>query len=134
MAEIINSNNEFVESLAEGTERVLTGSFALIAETQTTQTWSDEQFCAIEQIGDKLTTIFHGIAVKKSEAKLKPTKSLVGLFHLIFLYIFLNIEIRGSSSFEFIFTNIQFQTTTSKFQVLFQYFDYSQKKNKTQDF
>ena len=68
MAEIINSNNEFVESLAEGTERVLTGSFALIAETQTTQTWSDEQFCAIEQIGDKLTTIFHGIAVKKSEA------------------------------------------------------------------
>ena len=32
MAEIINSSKEFVESLSEGTERVLTGSFALIAD------------------------------------------------------------------------------------------------------
>ena len=98
MAEIINSSKEFVESLAEGTERVLTGSFALIAETQTTQTWSDEQFCAIEQIGDKLTTIFHGIAVKKSEAKLKPTKKLFGLFHLIFYTFRLNIEKQDGQS------------------------------------
>ena len=66
MAETIKRNEDFLGSIQEGRRKMLSENFALIGETQMVQTWSQTERCSIEQIGEKLITIFHGIGMKKS--------------------------------------------------------------------
>ena len=66
MAEIIQRNEDFLDSLQEGRKKMMSENFALIGETQMVQSWSQAERCSIEQIVEKLTTIFHGIGIKKS--------------------------------------------------------------------
>ena len=66
MVEIIQRNEDFLNSLQEGRKKMMSENFALIGETQMVQSWSQAERCSIEQIGEKLTTIFHGIGIKKS--------------------------------------------------------------------
>ena len=66
MAEMISRNENFLDSLQEGRRKMLSENFALIVETQMIQSLSQAERCAIEQIGEKLTTIFHAIGMKKS--------------------------------------------------------------------
>ena len=66
MAEMIKRKEDFVGSIQEGRKKMMSENFALISETQLVQTLSQTERCSIEQIGEKLTTIFHGIGVRKS--------------------------------------------------------------------
>ena len=66
MAEMIKRNEDFVGNIQEGRRKMMSENFALISETQLVQTLSQAERCSIEQIGEKLTTIFHGIGMKKS--------------------------------------------------------------------
>lgn len=56
-----------VDDIEDGTTKVMNENYAFIIESHALQTWTEEQFCSIEQVGERLNTIFHGIAVKKSE-------------------------------------------------------------------
>ena len=57
-----------VDNIEDGTKKVMTENYAFIIESQASQTWTEEEFCSIEQVGERLNTIFHGIAVKKSKS------------------------------------------------------------------
>ena len=68
MAELMQERDQFVEDQVEGNRKVMTERFALIVESHIAHTWTGEEVCSIEQVGEKLTTIFHGIAVRKSQS------------------------------------------------------------------
>ena len=82
MAEFIDNNQLYVNTVPEAIDKMLNEDFAFIGESTVEHSLSPAQLCQIQQVGEEpLMTLFHAIGMRKSNNqtnhKLKGGKSKV---------------------------------------------------------